>query len=148
MRILSDSNSCIVKNAIPAHLKTQIRDPAFVFIYSRGLHCLNDLNEENALQKVKAYRDELLSYFALEGVDMLRRMLQTKKLCEIILQDFNRMKSRVLQTRDTEALELLCDLRQFYPLSSKYRNSSNALKKMKDLAEIEKVSRLGSDLIE
>jgi len=136
MRILSEHNSCIVKNAIPAHLKAQIRDPAFVFIYSRGLHCLKNMNEANVLEKVQAYKDELLSYFAFEGVDMLRRMLQTKKLCEIILQDFNRMRSRVLQMRNTEALALLFDLRQFYPLSSKYRNSPNALKKMTDLVGV------------
>lgn len=146
MGILLESNSRIVKSAIPIHLKTQIHDPAFRFIYSRGLDCLNDLNETNALKKVQIYKDELLSYFAFEGVDMLRRMLRTKKLCEIILQDFNRINSRVLQTCNTEAVALLCDLRQFYPFSSKYRNSPNALKKMADLAEFQKMHQLSSDV--
>ena len=148
MRILLESTSCIIKSTIPVHLKAQVRDPAFCFIFTRGLRCLNNLNETNVLEKVQTYKDELLSYFALEGIDMLRRMLQTKKLCEIILQDFNRMRSRVLQTRNTEALALLYDLRQFYPLSSKYRNSPNALKKMTDLAEFQKVPQLGGNLVE
>ena len=142
MGILLESNSRIVKSAIPVHLKAQIHDPAFRFIYSRGLDCLKDLNQINAVEKVLIYKNELLSYFAFEGADLLRRMLQTKKLCEIILKDFNRINSRVLQTCNSEALALLCDLRQFYPLSSKYRNSPNALKKMEGLAEFQKMHHL------
>ena len=123
------------RRRVPSHLRTQLRDPAFLFIEKKGMECVENMNGSNVLTKVSIYRDALTSFFAHEGTSMLNRMLETKKLCEIVLKDHQRVSSHVQNTQNVQALSVMENLGQFYPASTKYRNSPNATKKMKDLAE-------------
>lgn len=123
-----------LKRRVPEHLKSQSLDLAYRYIERCSRECVNGLNYTNALEKAENYKKKLLQFFATEGTALLRRMLATKKLCELVLLDFNRTYSSVLHTQHLEAIALLCQLRQFYPISAKYRNSPNAMKKMCELA--------------
>lgn len=139
------------RRRVPSYLNTQIRDPAFMKISKISEECLADLTAENVSDRVVAYHDEMMAYFRRNGVTLLRRMLATKKLCEIILQEHSRLCGFVMRAcRDLDERQDIIDslgiVGDCYPTSSKHRNAPSALRKMQELeeeqAEIDRQERL------
>jgi|TARA_B110000046_G_C13007646_1_gene405094 hypothetical protein len=122
---------------VPSHLNTQTRDPAFIKISKISEDCLDGINSANVSNRVAIYHDTMIAYFAREGVALLRRMLLTKKLCDIILQEHCRVVGfvqRVCVSNKVDdidnILQLLLNVKACYPTSSKHRNAPSAARKM------------------
>ena len=128
---------------VPSYLTTQIRDPAFVKISKISEECLDGICAENVSDRVVHYHNAMMAYFRHNGVGILRRMLTTKKLCEIILQEHSRLRGFVMRaSRGVDCMEDLMDsldmVGDCYPTSSKHRNAPSATRKMQDLEDEQK----------
>ncbi len=131
------------RRRVPSYLNTQIRDPAFMKISKISEECLDGICAENVSERVVKYHDDMMAYFRHNGVGLLRRMLATKKLCEIILQEHSRLRGFVTRAaRELECMEDLMDslddVGDCYPTSSKHRNAPSATRKMQDLEDEQK----------
>ena len=105
--------------------------------------CLDGICADNASDRVVLYHDAMMAFFRRSGTGLLRRMLATKKLCEIILQEHSRLRGFVARaSRDLDCVDYLMDsldmVGDCYPTSSKHRNAPSATRKMQDLEDEQK----------
>lgn len=131
------------RRRVPSYLNTQIRDPAFMKISKISEECLHGICADNVSDRVVLYHDAMMAFFRHNGVGLLQRMLATKKLCEIILQEHSRLRGFVTRaSRDLDCMEDLMDsldmVSDCYPTSSKHRNAPSATRKMQELEDEQK----------
>lgn len=136
---------------VPSYLNTQVKDPAFIKINKISDSCVNGICAENVESRVACYHDGMISYFRRYGVSIIRRMLTTKKFCEIVLQEHSRLcgfVSRACQNLDSldHIMNSLKEVSECYPTSAKHRNAPSAMRKMQHLEceqnEIDRQDRL------
>ena len=94
--------------ARPSHLNTQVKDPGYKRINGLISQLTYQLNHHNVAERMTDFNVKMRAFLMHAGCDLVKRMLETKVLCQLILQDMQSTR------RVVEALRVPKEDRDWY----------------------------------